>query len=211
MQINELKITSRRLGLLVKMGINTVEELLKYYPLRYETIQVTPFDTWQEKTNVTFQGLICSPARVIRLSKNRSMTKFKVMSWNEELNITLFNRPWPAQFGFGKIITIFGQYQGNNNVVASNYNFKPLDQQLGIIPIYPLTEGLKQSDIRSIMQEALKYVDIMPQRVPQRYVDKYKLLDFSNAYRWMYKRKSRNPSAFLVKKSIGGYKIYLLN
>ena len=186
MQINELKITSRRLGLLVKMNILTVEDLLKYYPLRYDTVQTLPYSQWNEKENVVFQGLICSTARVIRLSKNRSMTKFKVLSWNEELNITLFNRPWPSQFGFGKMITIYGQYQGNNNVVASTYNFKPLDQQLGLHPVYPLIEGLKQSDIQAIMKEALKHVDVLPQRVPQRYIEKYKLLDISTAYKWIH-------------------------
>ena len=186
MQINELKITSRRLGLLVKMNILTVEDLLKYYPLRYDTVQTLPYSQWNEKENVVFQGLICSTARVIRLSKNRSMTKFKVMSWNEELNITLFNRPWPSQFGFGKTITIYGQYQGNNNVAASTYNFKPLDQQLGLHPVYPLIEGLKQSDIQAIMKEALKHVDVLPQRVPQRYIEKYKLLDISTAYKWIH-------------------------
>ena len=186
MQINELKITSRRLALLVKMNILTVEDLLRYFPLRYDTVQVLPYSTWQNKDNVVFQGLICSQARVIRLSKNRSMTKFKVMSWNEELNITLFNRPWPSQFGFGKTITLFGQYQGNNNVVVSTYNFKPIDQQLGLHPVYPLIEGLKQSDITAILKEALKHVDIMPQRVPMRYIEKYRLLDIQTAYKWIH-------------------------
>ncbi len=63
MQINELKITSRRLGLLVKMNILTVEDLLKYYPLRYDTVQTLPYASWNEKEkNVVFQGLICSAA-----------------------------------------------------------------------------------------------------------------------------------------------------
>ena len=43
MQINELKITGRRLGLLVKMNILTVEDLLKYYPLSYDTVQTLPY------------------------------------------------------------------------------------------------------------------------------------------------------------------------
>ena len=56
MQINELKITSRRLGLLVKMNILTVEDLLKYYPLRYDTVQTLHYSEWNEKENVVFQG-----------------------------------------------------------------------------------------------------------------------------------------------------------
>ena len=48
-----------------------------------------------------------------------------------------------SDLDFGKTITIYGQYQGNNNVLASTYNFKPLDQQLGLHPVYPLIEGFK--------------------------------------------------------------------
>ena len=186
MLINEMKITSRRLGLLVKMGIQTVEDLLKYYPLRYDKRCIKEFSQWQEKENVIFSGLICSAARVIRLGKNRTMTKFKVMSWNEELNVTLFNRPWTNQLGFGKTIVIQGVYQGNYNVTATNYSFKPIEEQLGIQPVYALTEGLKQSDMQAILKQALEYVHIMPQRVPQRYVDAYHLLDTSLAYKWIH-------------------------
>lgn len=186
MLINEMKITSRRLGLLVKMGIQTVEDLLKYYPLRYDTRCIKEFSQWQEKENVIFSGLICSAARVIRLGKNRTMTKFKVMSWNEELNVTLFNRPWTNQLGFGKTIVIQGVYQGNYNVTATNYSFKPIEEQLGIQPVYALTDGLKQSDMQAILKQALEYVHIMPQRVPQRYVNAYHLLDTSLAYKWIH-------------------------
>ena len=187
-----MKITSRRLGLLVKMGIQTVEDLLKYYPLRYETRCIKEFSQWQEKENVIFSGLICAPARVIRLGKNRTMTKFKVMSWNEELNITLFNRPWTNQLVFGKTIVIQGIYQGNYNVTATNYSFKPIEEQLGIQPIYALTDGLKQADMQAILKQALQYVHIMPQRVPQRYMDAYHLLDINQAYQWIHFPKDEN-------------------
>ncbi len=192
MLINEMKITSRRLGYLVKMGIQTVEDLIKYYPLRYETRTIKEFSQWQEKENVIFSGLICAPARVIRLGKNRTMTKFKVMSWNEELNITLFNRPWTNQLVFGKTIVIQGIYQGNYNVTATNYSFKPIEEQLGIQPVYALTEGLKQSDMQAILKQALQYVYVMPQRVPQRYIDAYHLLDIAKAYQWIHFPKDEN-------------------
>ena len=191
MQINELKITSRRLGLLVKMNILTVEDLLKYYPLRYDTVQTLPFASWNEKESVVFQGLICSAARVIRLSKNRSMTKFKVMSWNEELNITLFNRPWTTQFTYGKKITCFGTYQGQNNVTVAQYNFKPIEKQLGIIPVYSLTEGMKQSDIQAITDAALPYADTIESVVPERLVKKYRLLDLSTVLHQIHKPQSQ--------------------
>ena len=75
MDLSVLKLTSRRQGLLAKMGIASVEDLLETYPFRYETIEIVPYDQWQENDHVCFEGLICQAARVIRLGKNRSMTK----------------------------------------------------------------------------------------------------------------------------------------
>ena len=89
MNLEEMKCTKRRIELLNRMGIYSVEELLRTYPTRYETIQSTPFLEWKENDMVCFEGLICKQAYVVRLSKNRSMTKFKVISWDEELEITL--------------------------------------------------------------------------------------------------------------------------
>lgn len=187
MEITSLKLTSRRIGLLAKLNIFSVEDLLRYYPYRYETIEAIPFEKWQVKDKVSFSGLICSRANVIRLANKRSMTKFKVMSWNEEITITLFNRPWANQFPFGKMITIFGQYQGNYNVVASSYNFKDLSSQTGLKPVYPLVDGLKQADIEACMKLALEHLDILEQRVPDRYLSKYKLLNIQQAYYWIHK------------------------
>ena len=181
MKLKEIELTKRRIELLNKMGIESVEQLLKTYPYRYETIQATPFSSWQESDTVCFEGLICKQAHVVRLQKNRSMTKFHVISWDEDLEITLFNRPWPQQFGFGKKITIFGTYQGKNRVMATNYNFKPLQEQQGMHPVYSLTEGLKQNEMRTIMEKALNYVDILPDLIPVRYQQQYRLMDEKEA------------------------------
>lgn len=186
MELNELKLTARRQALLVKMGIHSVEELLKTYPFRYETIDQIPFKDWKEHQSVAFEGLICSQARVIRFGKKRSMTKFKVLSWNEELEVTLFNRPWIRQFPFGKTITVFGTYQGNDKVTGTNYNFQSLVEQVGMNPVYTVSQGMRQNEFRDIMKKALVYTDQMPSYVPVRYQKKYRLLDHGQALYWIH-------------------------
>lgn len=186
MELSKIKLTKRRLELLERMNIHSVEDLLKTYPLRYEMIETIPYSEWQKKDNVCFEGLISSPASVIRLPNNRSMTKFKVISWNEEIEVTLFNRPWPSQFQFGHPITIFGVYQGNNKVTATSYNFKPISAQKGMRPVYSTGKDMKQSDMQAIMKEALKHADAMPQLIPERFLKKYKLLSSAQAYRLIH-------------------------
>ena len=199
MNLSALKLTKRRLERMDKMGIHSVEEVLKTYPYRYESIESTPFSSWQEGSSVAFEGLICKQAQVIRLSKNRSMTKFHVISWDEDIEVTLFNRPWAQQFGFGKTITVFGTYQGNGKVTASNYNFKSLSAQMGLHPVYSLTDGLKQSDMHAIVEKALDYVDAIQDVIPARYREKYRLMEYHTAIRLIHKPTSMQDVKMAIR------------
>ncbi|MDO4467569.1 MAG: ATP-dependent DNA helicase RecG [Bacillota bacterium] len=199
MELKKLKLTDRRMDLLQKLGIHSIEELLKTYPFRYEKLEAKPFSSWQEKDNVCFEGLICNQARVVRLGKNRSMTKFKVISWDEELEITMFNRPWLQQFPFGATVSIFGIYNGNCKVTATNYNLKPLKEQLGIHPVYSVVEGLKQKEMQNIIVKALDYANQIEDLVPERYRKKYKLLDIYTAYRYIHQPESENQIQAAVR------------
>lgn len=190
MELKDLKLTARRLKLLNDMGIHSLESLLQYYPLRYENVEAVPFEMWKPSDNVAFEGLICSQPIVIRLSNNRSMTKFNVISWNEEIQVTLFNRPWPGQFPFGKSISIFGMYQGKNRVTASSTNFHPLSEQEGLRPVYSIGKEMKQNDMKAIMDKALPYSDVLVDRIPERYRKKYRLLSHAQALKQIHQPKN---------------------
>ena len=186
MELNKLKITARRLGYLEKMGIDSIESLLTTYPSRYQTIEVVPFSQWELNQSVCFEGLICQSGRVFRFGRNRSFTKFTVLSWNEELEITLYNRPWASQFSSGKTITLFGVYKGQNKVVVSSYNFHPLQEQLGISPVYSLPKGLRQKEFQDLLKKALPYVDELEDITPERYRKAYRLLSHRQALTWIH-------------------------
>ena len=191
MELKKLKITPRRLAALEKMEITTTESLLRYYPFRYEMVEAVPFEQWQEHDHVAFEGLICSEARVIRLKNNRTMTQFRVLSWNEEIQVTIFNRPWPGQFGFGRPITIFGMYMGKNKVTASSTSFQSLESQKGLQPVYTLPKDLRQSDMKAIMKTVLPYADELPQLVPERFREKYRLVSRAQALSWIHNPTSK--------------------
>lgn len=181
MKLKEIKLTSRRIELLNKMGIENVEDLLRTYPMRYEEIYASAFEDWKPNDAIAFEGIICTPARVIRMPNNQSRTIFSVYAQGQELEVTLFNRPWGGQFKFESPITIFGMYMGKNKVTASSYNFKPLKEQEGLRPVYQVTKNLKQTEMRTIMEKALPFAGIVSDPVPEDLRKKYRLLDKSKA------------------------------
>lgn len=185
MELTELKLTARRFGLLQKMGITTLEQLLKTYPFRYESHEQLPFDQWQKGDTVGFAGLIASRPAVIRLGKNRTMTRFTVISWNQELQVTVFNRPWLNAFSFGETIHIRGTYNGEGKVTAMQAQKKPLEE--GLVPVYSMTKGMKPADMPAILDKALEHLDQLPDLVPPDLRRRYRLLDKDTSYRWIHR------------------------
>ncbi len=185
MELTELKLTARRFGLLQKMGITTLEQLLKTYPFRYESHEQLPFDQWQKGDTVGFAGLIASRPAVIRLGKNRTMTRFTVISWNQELQVTVFNRPWLNAFPFGETIHIRGTYNGEGKVTAMQAQKKPLEE--GLVPVYSMTKGMKPADMPAILDKALEHLDQLPDLVPPDLRRRYRLLDKYTSYRWIHR------------------------
>lgn len=185
MELTELKLTARRFGLLQKMGITTLEQLLKTYPFRYESHEQLPFDQWQKGDTVGFAGLIASRPAVIRLGKNRTMTRFTVISWNQELQVTVFNRPWLNAFPFGETIHIRGTYNGEGKVTAMQAQKKPLEE--GLVPVYSMTKGMKPADMPAILDKALEHLDQLPDLVPPDLRRRYRLLDKDTSYRWIHR------------------------
>lgn len=185
MELTELKLTARRFGLLQKMGITTLEQLLKTYPFRYESHEQLPFDQWQKGDMVGFAGLIASRPAVIRLGKNRTMTRFTVISWNQELQVTVFNRPWLNAFPFGETIHIRGTYNGEGKVTAMQAQKKPLEE--GLVPVYSMTKGMKPADMPAILDKALEHLDQLPDLVPPDLRRRYRLLDKDTSYRWIHR------------------------
>lgn len=189
MELKDLKLTKRRMEILDRMDIHTLDDLFHNYPFRYESVSAIPYPQWNPSDSVAFEGLIAGAPSVIRLKGNRSMTRFKVITWGEEIQVTLFNRPWPQQFPMGKKITVFGIYQGKNQVTASSYNFQPLQAQEGLRPVYSLIKDAKQSDFKAIMDKALQYAGQSEDLVPERFRRKYRLLDHAQAIRWIHQPK----------------------
>lgn len=180
MKLKEIKITPKKIEVLQQMNIDSVESLLTHYPFRYEENIVKTFDMWQKDERVCFEGIIISQARVSRYGYKRSVTRFKMIYDDVELDVTLFNRPWVSAFQIGKKISVFARYEGNYKVTCMNYNSNSIQEQMGIIPVYNVKDGISQKDIRKYILNALNS-SISEDFIPEEYRIEYRLLHRQDA------------------------------
>ncbi|MCR5300532.1 MAG: ATP-dependent DNA helicase RecG [Erysipelotrichaceae bacterium] len=151
MELKALKLTPKRLQICQKLNLNSGEEILRYYPFRYENFQVTPFESWKAGDNVVFSGEVATFPTKYRARRSLTITSFLMFYGEEELKVTIYNRPW-MNLQVGQQLSVVGKYDGNHKVTATNCAGKPIEEFAGIHPVYPLKEGITQNDIRKLIQ-----------------------------------------------------------
>ncbi len=190
MDVSKLRISEKKQAILASMEIHQAEDLLTHYPFRYDSIEQMPFAQWQIGGRISLEGVIITRAHVVRLGGKRSITKFKVMSEEGEFDVSLFNRPWVSQFKLNEKITIIGRYEGKYRVTALQYNFKPLQEQLGMIPVYTIKEGITQKDMRGYVDKAWQKIGLtMEDFIPKEYRVKYRLISRKEALYFIHHPK----------------------
>ena len=177
------KLTPKQKEAMDTLNLQDSDSLLSYYPFRYEILNVSPYTDWKLKDKVTLEGKVITQAKSWRFGKNRTGTKFEVMSQDNIFAITLFNRPWAdKQIHLEDTITINGIYEGNNKITATNYQMHSLSEIPTITPVYATKGDIKQKTIRTCIEKCLKGLHGKIQTIiPSTYINNYKLLSREDA------------------------------
>ena len=164
---------------LAHLGLNSLEDLLFYFPRRYDDYsQLKPISRIFYRDDVTVIGSIKSvTARPIRGGRF-TLTEAVITDGSGDLRLTWFNQPWIAnRFHEGMQIVVSGkveQYLGR--LIMNNPEWEPLDQEQlhtnRIVPVYPLTASVTQRWLRRIMYQTVSYwsgkvEDFVPQSIKQ--------------------------------------------
>lgn len=191
------KIGPKTEKILNKINIFTVEDLLTYYPYRYNVIKFINIDEASENESCYVLATVLSEVKVAYTKRNFNRLSFIASNNNKTFNVTIFNRAFlKKNLPVNRKVVLIGKYNPlKNSFVASDIKFNVENER--IEPIYHLTEGLKNSNIEAIMTEALKIKCDMPDYIPDIYNDKYNLIPKTEAIKLIHEPKTIND----IKKS----------
>ena len=181
MELENIKgIGQAKIKLLNKLNILNQEDLLTYYPFRYDVIKRTDIRNLNNEDKVIIDGIIETNPTVFYFSRKKDKTSFKLNTGDRLLNIVIFNRGFlKSKLTIGTTITVIGKYD-KNNVVASEIRFESLKETPSIEPVYHITNGITGKQINNIIKNInIKVEDYIPEYIN----DKYKLLNKNEAVR----------------------------
>lgn len=212
MELKDIKgIGEKKIALLNKLGIFTVNNLLEYFPYSY--IDTTKFKRISE---ITEEGSYSYRLKIISLMENRKKRNIRVtkfLAMDEEMNyctIVYFNNIFISKNL--KINNVYEMY-GRAKLLGKNVEIQSPTMQnkaniIGsIIPQYHLCKGISNLDLVKIIQNLLKKNSYFEEKLPSNILNELNLENYDKAIRNIHFPKD-NESFIRAKRRLAFDEIF---
>lgn len=168
----------KRADHLRELGIGTVEDLLTYYPFRYEDIQEKDVNEIQDQEKVTLKGLVVSEAVLSRFGYKKSRLTFRVMQNHAVINVSFFNQPYlKDKVILSEEIAVYGKWDAKKKSLTGMKILAAKNEGEEFAPIYHVNKKVRQSSLVQLIRTGFeKYGDLIEEILPLELIEKYRLL-----------------------------------
>ncbi|WP_390404685.1 ATP-dependent DNA helicase RecG [Lacticaseibacillus jixiensis] len=166
----------KRQAALASLGLETVGDLLFYFPFRYADLQVKDLAEAADQEKLTIKGVVVAPPVVSRFGPHKNRLNVRVQVDHAVVMVTFFNQPWlKDKFDQGTEAAIYGKWDAKRHTMTG---MKVLATQTQDAPslagIYPANKNIRQSTIVELIKAAYQrdgdnIYDVVPQAIRTRF------------------------------------------
>lgn len=189
-------IGDKTAGVFRRMGIETVEELLRCYPRDYDRLEeVSRIAELRDGGRAVVRGTICSGVSE-RKSGRLTISFSQAADDSGKMNLSFFNMPYIKKMlkkGAGYYLRGKVHRRGNSFTMEQPVLLSPAEyekQRGKLLPVYPLTTGLNQKAVRKAVSQVLVAVmeeqNLLPEVLPPRILTEQDLCSASEALFWIH-------------------------
>lgn len=179
--LNEVKgVGPKTLSLLNRLGIYTINDLIDYYPFRYNT--VTP--TELKEGEVVIMGIVETTPITTYIKKNLNKLNFRMETNDQLVNVVIFNRAFMKNnLRRGMSITVIGEYDERKNLITANNIMLKEIADTYIEPVYHVISGITSKLIGNLVKNAFELRPDIIDHIPNYLVEKYDFRDKDSSVR----------------------------
>ena len=170
-----------------KLGIETVEDLLLYFPFRYEDFKSKNVLDLEDGEKAVVSGIVATPANVQYYGYKRNRLRFTIKQGELVLAVSFFNQPYLAdKIELGQTVAVFGKWDKAKGALTGMKLLVQVEDDLQ--PVYRLSQGVSQSALVKVIKTAFEagLDQLLEENLPQILMDKYHLLSRRQAVRAMH-------------------------
>ena len=170
-----------------KLGIETVEDLLLYFPFRYEDFKSKNVLDLEDGEKAVVSGIVATPANVQYYGYKRNRLRFTIKQGELVLAVSFFNQPYLAdKIELGQTVAVFGKWDKAKGALTGMKLLAQVEDDLQ--PVYRLSQGVSQSALVKVIKTVFEagLDQLLEENLPQILMDKYHLLSRRQAVRAMH-------------------------
>ncbi|TCD46742.1 ATP-dependent DNA helicase RecG [Streptococcus sp. X16XC17] len=171
----------------LRLGLESVEDVLVYYPFRYEDFQAKSVFELVDGEKAMITGEVVTPANVQYYGSKRNRLRFSIKQGENVISVSFFNQPYLAdKIQIGQEIAIWGKWDATKVALTGMKILAQNDEDLQ--PIYHVAQGISQTSVIKLIKSAFSqgYLDLIEENIPQVLLDKYHLLERKSAIAAMH-------------------------
>jgi ATP-dependent DNA helicase RecG len=183
------KVGKKTEKLLAKLGLITADDLLYYFPFRYEDFRKTvPIAELRVGEMVTVKARVELIGTKRSFKSKKMITECLVSDDSGSLRIVWFNQPYITKsLQSGDIVFFSGKVTRDMlgpQMVSPMYEKEHHGEQTHtarLVPIYPLTQGLTEKQLRFLVSQIIPLAKTISEWLPNNILEEYDLPPLSQA------------------------------
>ena len=190
--MDKINITPKRKEIMELMNFNSLFDVLRYYPYRYEILKNEDIDASKDGQKITVEGIITGGIKTEKFSFNRkSRTTFFIKVKQFYLKVILFNSfSWNKVLKDDMNVVITGKLNFlKKEIVASKFHVGSLNNQEQFISIYSLPVAIKDKYYRNFVEYSYNYLHshrLLKDLIPFEFIERYKLGNLDDALKYIH-------------------------
>jgi ATP-dependent DNA helicase RecG len=163
---------------LATLDIKTVEDLLTYFPSRYDDFAPTDLSTAKDRQKVTVHGTVSSEPILTRYGYRRNRLSFRLLVDRNVVLTTFFNQPYlKNSIILNTHVTVQGKWDAvRQQILGSKLFTQNQERELGAI--YPANKHVSQKTLRKLIKQAYdQYKDVIATLLPISLRQRYQLME----------------------------------
>lgn len=193
--VSKVKGVGEKLAIdLENINIYTIEDLLFYFPSRYDVFEIKPLGELIHEDKVTIEGKVLNEPHLSFFGRNRSRLMFNLEVDQIVVKAVIFNRSFAKKhIKMGNLVTLTGKWDAHRlQITVKHFKQGAAEQQAEIQPIYSIKGDLKMGRLKKVIYNALKEFGLeITELLPDHYLKSYKLPKRVDAVKSLHYPQSR--------------------
>ncbi|AYV65972.1 MULTISPECIES: ATP-dependent DNA helicase RecG [Niallia] len=164
---------------LEEMNIHKINDLLEYFPYRYEDYRLKNLEEIKHEEKVTVEGKVHSEPSLIFYGRKKSRLTIKLLVEQYLITVVFFNQPYlKSKLAVQELITVTGKWDQHRQTITANHLQIGSNQKGHVFePVYAVKGNMTVKSLRKYISSALnQYGELIEENFPPSMLTKYRLL-----------------------------------